>query len=309
MNEFRIQARLMGTAFELVVVGKNQGQAEEWLEQGNVEIRRIEALLTEFRESSITAELNAQAGANAVRVPDEVFALLERCQRISRLTQGAFDITVAPLKRLYQFKNQDFQMPSPEAIRECLAVVGFHYLHLDAGKKAALLTRAGMRVSFAAIGKGYAADRVQALWRAAGVPAGVVNASGDLSASGTRADGSAWRVGIAHPDDRAQVLCHLPLLNAAAATSGDYEQFFMWKGRRYSHNVDPKTGLPLSGLKSVTVVAPSAELADALATAAYVMGPDTGLHFIDQLPRTHCVIIDERNATYFSKGLDLRHEA
>ena len=164
-----------------------------------------------------------------------------------------------------------------------------------------------MQISFAAVGKGYAADCVMRQWKHKGIKSGVINASGDLTLFGHRADGNHWRVGIANPDKQNEILLWIPVHEGSVATSGDYEQYFMHEGVRYSHNLNPRTGMPLSGLKSVTVVSPSAELCDALCTAVYVMGPEVGLHFINQLPQTHCLIIDNSNRFYHSKSLTIEN--
>ena len=161
-----------------------------------------------------------------------------------------------------------------------------------------------MKLSFAAIGKGYASDRVKMIWQQMGVTSGYVNASGDLNAFGTKADGSHWNIGIANPDDKTKMILFVPVINASVATSGDYEQYFMHQGKRYSHNIDPRSGLPLTGVKSVSVFSPSAELSDALATAIYVMGSSKGISFVNQLPQTHAIIIDEENNLSLSKNLN-----
>jgi len=165
-----------------------------------------------------------------------------------------------------------------------------------------------MRISLAAIGKGYAADCVRKLWLNNGIEHGVINASGDLTSMGKRANGQAWQVGIADPENRKKVLFYLPIDNIAVATSGDAEQFFIHKNKRYSHNINPTTGLPVIGLKSISVFSPSAELSDALATAVYIKGIEQGIHFINQLPHTHCLLIDNNNKIYTSKNLNIRHE-
>ena len=162
-----------------------------------------------------------------------------------------------------------------------------------------------MRISFAAIGKGYAADRVKSLLVNKGIQSGVINASGDLTAWGRNEDGSPWKVGIADPNDPTKIVLWIPIENASVATSGDYEQYFMRDGIRYSHTIDPKTGHPVTGIKSVTIVSPSAELSDALATAVFVMGKDVGMNFIEQLPHTHAVIIDEKNKISTSSKLNI----
>jgi thiamine biosynthesis lipoprotein len=164
-----------------------------------------------------------------------------------------------------------------------------------------------MHIGFGAIGKGYAADRVKKLFCEKGVQSGVINASGDLTAWGMRADGQPWKTGIADPDDLSRIVLWLPVNGLSVATSGNYIQYFDHEGTRYSHNINPLTGYPVKGIKSVTIISPGAELSDALATAVTVMGVQEGIQFINQLPETHCIIIDDHNKVYQSKNLQLQH--
>jgi thiamine biosynthesis lipoprotein len=306
MDEFRLVEKLMGSAFELIIVDDDKIRAEQLLEEGRDEIKRLESLLTEFNQTSYTALLNENAGIKPVQVDPEVYQFIQRCINLSKLTQGAFDITVGPLKKLYNFKNEEFVFPEKSAVKKNLALTGFqHILLLDDYK--IFLKKKGMHISFAAVGKGYAADKVKALWLAKGVQNGVINASGDLTVIGKKSEEKPWQIGIANPDAANEILCFLPLENASVATSGDYEQFFMRNGKRYSHNIDPRTGKPVSGIKSVTVISPGAELCDALATAIYVMGVEIGLHLISQLPQTHCLIITDKNEVFHSRNLNFKY--
>ena len=298
----------MGSGFELKIVCETESEAGRCLEIGIIEIERIEDLLSEFREHSLTSKINQQAGIQPVKVPQEVFNFIRRSLKIAALTQGAFDISAGPLKKLYRFKNEQFSFPGKAAIQKTLQLVGWKKVQLNQKNNSVFLTKKNMHLSFAAIGKGYAADQVKKLWLKNGITSGVINASGDLTAFGQRADGSPWKVGIAHPDDKSKMLFFVPLQNASVATSGDYVQFFLYNGMRFSHNINPITGIPLEGIKSVSIFSPSAELSDAPATAVYVMGVETGLHFIDQLPNTHAIIIDEKNGVSLSKKLDLVNE-
>ncbi|HLY68454.1 MAG TPA: FAD:protein FMN transferase [Puia sp.] len=302
MNEYSRHERLMGSQFELKILCENEARATMLLQEAVEEIKRIEKLLTEFDSGSCTSRINNHAGVSAVAVEEEVFDLLTRSIRISRLTQGAFDITSGALKKLYKFDNSAFQLPPGKDIQETLGRVGFQYIHL--GRQFdVFLEKKDMHISFSAIGKGYAADCAAKMLQRKNVDAGVVNASGDLTVWGRKNDNSLWKVGIANPDDDAKILCWVALENASVATSGDYYQHFLYQGVRYSHNINPKTGLPVSGLKSVTVISVSAELSDALATAVYVMGKNAGMHFINQLPGVHCILIDGNNRLSFSKNL------
>lgn len=294
----------MGSDFELCVVDSDEATAKNHLQQGVIEIQRIEQLLTEFSNTSLTAKINANAGRTAIAISDELFQLLQRCIQISKLTLGYFDITVGPLKQLYHFKNTEFVLPSKDQIKTALQKVGYQHLILDPQKRTVFLKQAHMHISFAAIGKGYAADRVKQIWMANGITSGYINASGDLTAFGSHPKGHPWKIGISHPDNSQHTPLYLPLKNACVATSGDYEQYFKHNNIRYSHNINPKTGLPIKGIKSVTIISPSAELSDALATAIYAMGVEKGLDFIHQLPQTHAIIIDEKNNVSFSKFLD-----
>jgi FAD:protein FMN transferase len=298
----QLHIRLMGSDFELIATD----HVEERLAQGVEEIKRIEALLTTFSDTSVTAQINAAAGIHPVSVPGEVYQLIQRCMKLSDLTQGAFDITAGALKQLFNFKARGFEWPSKQALAQALQVTGYKKIRLS---DKVFLPEKGMQIGFGAIGKGYAADRVKALWIAAGAKRGVINASGDLTAWGVQPDGSPWKVGIAHPDNPEQALWWLPVHNASVATSGNYEQYVIKDGIRYSHNIDPRSGNPVPYIKSVTVISPSAELSDALATAVTVMGPAVGLDLINQLPDVHCIIIDGRNKVFQSDKIQIHAKA
>jgi thiamine biosynthesis lipoprotein len=309
MNEFKITTKRMGSVFELIVGSSNAEQANHILHSGLEEIERIEGLLSEFREGSSTYIINKNAGIRPVSVNDEVFALLIRCQRISMLTQGAFDISVGPLKRTYQFKNKEFQLPAKKKLQEARHLVGFQKIQLDKTVKEVFLPIRGMHISFAAIGKGYAADCVKKSWLEKGVTSGVINASGDLTTIGKRPNGVPWNVGIAHPDNKDTFIISLPVMDSSVATSSDHEQHFIHNGIRYSHNINPITGVPVAGIKSVSIISKSAELCDALATAVYVMGKEVGMHLLNQFPQVHGMIIDSENKTYYSNKIDFQYEA
>ncbi len=304
--EHKVRLKLMGSAFEIIVVENDTSIAKKLLEEAVEEIKRIEFLLTEYSETSVTHSINIKAGIHPVQVPEEVYQLLKRTQNISAITQGAFDITVSPLKKLYNFKHADFIFPDKNKITETLKIVGYNHLKLLPDNYV-YLAKKGMRISFAAIGKGYAADCVKKIWQLKNVSAGAINASGDLCVFGNRADGSKWKIGIPNPDNTCEMLLSIPLKNGAVATSGDYEQYFMKDGIRFSHTIHSKTGLPLKGIKSVSIFHSSAELCDALATAAYVMGIEAGSYFINQLLNTHAVFINSENKVFLSDNIQLEN--
>lgn len=304
MKEYAVSQKLMGSAFTLGLLAENKAQANLWLSAGISEIKRIELLLSEFLPDSETSKVNLEAGVRPVKVSREFFELVKRCSSISDLTKGDFDITVSPLKQIYQFKNAEFVMPDRLKIKKTLLCVGYRKILLKDGEASVEFAHPQTRISFAAIGKGYASDKVRKLWQELGVKSGYINASGDLSTFGQKSDGSERKIGIANPDDRNKMILFVPVTDSSAATSGDYEQYFTFKGRRYSHNINPHTGMPLSGVKSVTVFSPAAELSDALATAIYVKGTEKGIAFANLLPKTHCIIIDDKNKIYISEKLN-----
>ena len=299
--ECKKQVGLMGSAFEFIIVEKPD-VGYELIETAIDEVKRIENLLTEFSSTSQTSQINQSAGIKSIPVDEEVYAIIKRCNEISKLTQGAFDITAVALRKLYNFKGQNFSLPDEDQIRNVLDVVSYTKIDLSKSNEV-FLTKPGMHIAFGAIGKGYAADRVKKILKEKGVEHAVINASGDLTAWGSRLEGTPWKVGIADPNNPSNMMAWLPIDNSSVATSGDYEQYFERNGIRYSHTIDPKTGHPVQGIKSVTIFGPSAELCDALATAVTIMGVTVGIHFLEQLPNVHGIIINDRNKIFTSRYL------
>lgn len=299
------QQRLMGSRFELAIISSSKSFAEEQLEAGVQEIQRLEELLSEFLPGSDTWRINESEAGQAVKISPETFDLISRCQQISSLTKGHFDITTAALKKLYKFKNEEFEMPGKESVNQALRSTGFQKLKLNPGNHSITFLAEGMKISFAGIGKGYASDQVKKLWLKSGVEKGFISASGDMNVFATGSH-SPWQVAIAHPDQGREPILNIPLQNASIATSGDYEQHFVHQGVRYSHNLNPLYGYPVSGIKSVSVISPGAELCDALATAVFAMGTEAGLHFVNQLPQTHAIVVDAGNQVHFSEKIRMQ---
>lgn len=296
----------MGNQLELTVVAADKAWAEQRIDMAVGEIQRIERLLTTFKEDSETNLINRNAGIEPVRVSDEVFRLIERSISISRLTQGAFDISYGSIdKSLWNFDRTMKSLPDPALAKQMVRLINYRNILLDHEKQTVFLKEKGMRIGFGGIGKGYAAEKAKEVMVRAGVTSGVVNASGDLAAWGHQPDGKPWTVGIVHPDTAHLPFSFMNITNMAVATSGNYEKYVIIDGKKYSHTIDPKTGLPVRGIKSVTIIAPNAELCDALATPVTIMGVEAGLYLIDQLQGVACVIIDDDNKLYTSKNIHL----
>jgi FAD:protein FMN transferase len=307
LTEYKHAERLMGNMFEITVVAENERWAFEKINLAVTEIKRIEKLLTTFDEQSQTNEINRQAGVKPVRVDAEVFDLVQRSLKISRITDGAFDITYGSVDmRLWNFDRTMTRLPDPATAMAAVRLINYRNVILDEDAGTVMLKEKGMRIGFGGIGKGYAADRAKALLISEGVQSGIVNASGDLITWGLQADQKPWTIGIAHPDDARSAFSKLNISNLAVATSGNYEKYVLIDGKRYSHTINPKTGMPVTGIKSVTIISPYAEIADAMATPVMVMGVKAGLHLIEQVNYLACIIVDDDNNIYSTKNIRLQ---
>jgi FAD:protein FMN transferase len=299
--------KLMGNRFEISVVSEDENWANERIENAISEISRIEQLLTTFKPDSQTNLINDNAGIKPVRVDKEVFDLIQRSLKISNLTQGAFDITYGSIdKSLWNFDTKMTSLPDAITAKKMVRLIDYQKVILNQNDFSVFLEDEGMRIGFGGIGKGYAAEMAKQLMIKEGVKSGVVNASGDLTTWGNQPDGKQWTIGIADPNHKNKTFSSLNISNMAVATSGDYEKFVMINGKRYSHTINPKTGLPVTGIKSVTIIAPNAELADSLATPVTVMGVKVGLDLINQIKGIACVIIDDNDKIFTSKNINIR---
>ncbi|MFT5231159.1 MAG: thiamine biosynthesis lipoprotein [Saprospiraceae bacterium] len=295
---------LMGTDFTITVVAPTSEIGQLYISDAVTEIRRIEALISSWQETSETTFINNNAGIQPVKVSVELFNLIKRSIAISKLTDGAFDISYASMDRIWKFDGSMKQMPRDEVIKISVANVGYNGIELNEIDQTVFLKREGMKIGFGAIGKGYAADAAKALLIQKGVAAGIINASGDMNTWGTQPNGSPWRVAITNPLDNNKAFALLPITDAVV-TSGNYEKFVMFNDIRYAHIIDPRTGYPSQGILSVTVFAPKAELADALATSVFVMGIEPGIDRMNQFPGVECIAISTDGAIFTTKNITL----
>jgi thiamine biosynthesis lipoprotein len=299
--------KLMGHRFEISVVSDNLSWAEERIDNAVAEIRRIEKLFTTFDERSQTNLVNRSAGVRSVKVDKEFYDLIARSLKISDLTQGAFDITYGSLdKRFWNFDKNMTSLPDAATAKKTVHLINYKNVILDEKKQTVFLKEKGMRIGFGGIGKGYAADRAKHVLQQQGVTSGIVNAAGDLITWGVQPNGSPWTIGIADPNSTYHPFSYLNISNTAVATSGNYEKYAVIDGKKYSHTINPKTGFPVSGIKSVTIICPSAELADAMATPIMVMGKEVGLNLINQMRNIACIIIDDDNRLYTSSNIKIK---
>ena len=297
---------LMGCEFKITVVAGSKQKANQYIDLAVEEIRRIESLISSWKENSETARINRNAGDKPVKVSSELFKLIKRAKVISRTTNGAFDISWAAVKDIWKFDGSMKEMPDEKIIKTSAKKINYKNIILNKKKQTVFLKKKGMRIDFGAIGKGYAADRARALFREKGVKGGIINASGDLTTWGEKPSGKSWTVGIKNPLNKNKVFSWVTLEDQAVVTSGDYENFVTFDGKRYSHIIDPRTGYPAHGLVSVSIFAPKAELADALATSVFVMGKEAGLSLVSQLNEVECIIIDQGGNIHKSQHIELK---
>jgi thiamine biosynthesis lipoprotein len=296
---------LMGSRFDLTVVAEDQAACQYYLGVAEQEITRIENLISDWRSGTEVDQINQHAGIKPVKVSWETFQLIERSKYLSKITEGAFDISYAAVDRIWKFDGTVNQLPQPEVIKASVSKIGYTNIITQAKDTTVFLALKGMKIGFGSNGKGYAADKTRTLLQSMGVTAGIINASGDLTTWGKKPDGTDWTVGITNPLNKDQIFSWLPVTNSAIATSGNYEKYIDIEGKRYSHIIDPRTGYPVQGVVSVSVLAPSAELCDALATSVFVLGVEAGLDLINQLKGVSCIIVDDQKKVHTSNQLKL----
>lgn len=307
-QNYKRTLKLMGSRFDITVVAKDSVEGNNFIDLAVDEIKRIETLISSWDPNSQTSAINANAGIKPLTVDEELYTLIGRCVEISKLTDGAFDISYASMDRIWKYDGSMTVMPSEEKIKASVAKVGHENILLDPENFTVFLKLKGMKIGFGAIGKGYAADKARKLLEQKGVSGGIINASGDLNAWGKQFNGTDWMVAITNPLNKEKVFSWLPVQNSAVVTSGNYEKYVEFNEVRYSHIIDPRTGYPSSGINSVSIFTKSAELADALSTSVFVMGVETGLDFINQLKGVECVIVDGDNNIRTSENIQLNKQ-
>lgn len=296
--------KLMGTRFEITATADSKEVAQQAVRNGITEIERIESLISSWQSTSQTSEINRNAGIKPVSVDKELYDLIDRSIKVSGLTQGAFDISFASMERIYKFDKGEHKLPSPQILEAAIAKIDFQNIILNREKSTVFLKEEGMRIGFGGIGKGYGANKAKEVMMAMeGIRGGVVNASGDLVVWGDNGSDESWNIQISDPKDINNSLGTIGIKNASVVTSGDYEKFFTYDGKRYAHIINPSTGIPTSGIKSATIVCPDAELGDALATAVFVLGPIEGMKLINRLKNTEALIITDEDQVLTSSKL------
>lgn len=304
---FTKKSFLLGSPFEITVVAKDTVQATNYTELAIKEVKRIENLISDWIPTTQISQINKNAGISPVKVNAEVYNLIERAIKISNLTNGAFDISYASIDKIWKFDGSMKKMPTDQEIKKSVEKIGYKNIILNKTDTTVFLKNKGMKLGLGGIGQGYIADKIKELLQKEKCVAGLVNVSGDINTWGKMPNGNNWTIGIINPMNKNKVFATFPLIDSAVETSGSYEKFVTFNGKRYSHIIDPRTGYPSSGIVSVSVFAKQTEIADALATGIFVLGTDVGLDLVNQLNGIECIIVDDKGNIHHSKNIDLKN--
>ncbi len=272
----------MGTTFRIVLYAKDEATAKAAAKAAFARVAELNSIMSDYQPTSELMKLCEKSGGPPVEVSKDLFAVLQKAEEFAKLTDGALDVSVGPVVRLWRKARRTRELPKAEDIKKALALVDYRKIKLDPERRTVQLLIMGMLLDLGSIAKGYAADAALAVLRQLGIPRALVAAGGDIAVGDAPPDAKGWKVGVAplkNPD--AQPEHYLLVTNAGVSTAGDAEQFVEIAGKRYSHIVDPKTGLGLVGRRAVTVVAPNATTSDGLDTGLCVLGVERGLKIVE----------------------------
>ena len=294
----------MGTVVEITLVGVDEEAANKAALQSFQEIKRIEHLMSPWIDSSDVTRINQSAGKEWGKVSPETLRVIKKAKEISELSEGGFDISVGPLTQLWRMAREKGIPPPAEELKQKLGLVNFRNVMIDQEEKVFLKKR-GMSIDLGGIAKGYAVDRAFEVLRTLGYKNLIVNAGGDLRVGGSKLD-QPWSIGIQDPRSSEKIMATVTISDSAIATSGDYEKFFIYQGKRYHHIFNPKDGLPSDGCQSVTIICKEGMVADALATAVFVLGPEKGYVLCQKLKGVDCLIVNKEGKIILAPGLKSR---
>ncbi|HPO70603.1 MAG TPA: FAD:protein FMN transferase [Anaerohalosphaeraceae bacterium] len=292
----------MGTIARIVVVTERPSDGLKAIEAAFEKIYDIEKRMSDYDPNSLLSKVNREAFESPVEVDAELFEVLAAAVEYSRLSEGAFDITVGPVVQIWRQARVTGAAPAPQQLEAAKERVGYGNLILDAQNRTVRFTKEGMFLDLGGIAKGYAVDKAVEILQKAGLRGGMVDIGGNIRCFGTPADGAPhWLIGLQDPASDKNILAKLKLDNRAVATSGDYRRFSIIAGQKHSHIIDPTTADSAQTLSSVTIIAPTAMQADALSTAVSVLGDKKGMPFIESLPDVEAILIPRGEKPVFEK--------
>jgi FAD:protein FMN transferase len=297
----RVVDGIMGTRIAVELWADDDATGNAAIDAVLAEMRRVDAAMSTYKPTSELSRVNQRAALEAVKISDELFALLETSLQYSRDTEGAFDITYASVGYLYDYRNR--KRPDESRIKQALPAIDFRHVLLDPKARTVRFTQSGVRVDLGGIGKGHAVDRGIRVLQMRGITRALVTAGGDSRIIGDRF-GDPWIVGIRHPDRKNEVIAKIPLEDAAMSTSGDYERYFDENGVRYHHIIDPTTGKSASKVRSATIIGPTATRTDGLSKTAFVLGAERALEIYNRLDDIDAILVTPDGRVLYTKGLE-----
>jgi thiamine biosynthesis lipoprotein len=294
LERYTFAEKYMGTLCRIVVYASSKAAAQGGAQAAFERISALDSCMSDYRPTSELMQLCSQAGGPPRKVSSELFFVLEQADKVSRLSDGAFDVTVGPLSRLWRRVRRSQEPPTPEELTQARARVGYRLVKLDKGNQTVQLLKPHMQLDLGGIAKGYAADEALAVLQRHGLTRALVAMGGDIAVSDAPPDAPGWNIGIAPLEaGHEKPKRTLVLKNAAVSTSGDAEQYVEIGGKRYSHIVDPRTGLGLVGRQSVTVTARRGVTADSWTKVVSVLGPERGMPLIEALDGAACYVVKQ----------------
>ena len=296
VKTFKQTKILMGTVVEIQVRDADEDKASRSIAKAFSEIKRIDDLFSSYNKESIIWKLN-HGVIEGHNLPGELFDLITLSDSIWKISGGAFDVSLGNLIELWGFGSEKISIPGKEKLSENLSASGWQNVQIKNDKSIVVLQNT--KLDFGAVAKGYAVDKAVQMLEQSKVPAALVNAGGEV-----KGFGSDWVVGIQHPRKKNEILEKIKLHGMSVATSGDYEQYFEANGKRYHHILNPKTGMPANECQSVTVISKENKIADALATAVFVLGPKKGMELVNKIDDIEAMIIDSNGETLYSNDFN-----
>lgn len=295
---------IMGTNVMITVVARTAAEGETAIEAGMAELRRLDSMMSLYKETSEIARVNLAAGKNPVNVSPEMIEVVEKAAEVSRLSGGVFDITIGPLVVLWQMRLKEGRIPTDSEIARIRALVDYRNIVIDKKASTIFLKNPGMIVDFGGM-KGYMTDRVADLMKKRGINNAIIAVAGDIWVMGHREDGTPWRIGVQHPRDHDKILTVLELSDKYISTSGDYERFTIKEKKRYHHIIDPRTGEPSTGVISVTLIGDRGAFVDPLAKAPFILGADKGMKLVKKLD-LEAIIVDDKGTIRTTDGIQIQ---
>ena len=295
---------IMGTDVTVTVVAPSAKEGEAAIDAAMEELRRLDRMMSLYKDGSEITRLNLAAGEHSVTVSPELIEVVQHARQVSELSGGAFDVTIGPLAVLWQMKLKERAVPSDREIKAVLSRVNYKDVLVDKKGSTIFLTRKGMIMDLGGAAKGYAADRAAEALKKQGISNALVAVAGDIRAMGRREDGKPWRIGVQHPREADKTLAALELSDRSISTSGDYERFTIINKKRFHHILDPRTGKPSEGMESVTVIGDQGAVLDPLTTALFILGPEKGMQLVKDLGY-EAIFVDDKGSIVHTKGINV----